>query len=289
MGNMTAKPSVVAIGAVLLSAAIAPSLRAATAVSALPVAQIVERNVAARGGLTAWRSVRTLSMSGTMDAGRVSADPQTLVDQSGVPGRPRKRLRPEASPAKPAEERIYRLPYLIEMKRPHKMRFELQVKNDTAVQMNDGSQGWKLRPYLGRKQLEPFDAQEMKLAATQQELDGPLVDYVAKGTQVRLEGVEKIDGHDAYRLALTLKTGEGMHVWVDSLTFLDVKFDQPRHYGGKERAVATYLRDFRNVQGLMIPFQLENEVAGVRGAQKIEVQQVAINPQLADSRFTKPL
>ena len=35
----------------------------------LTVNEIVEKNVAARGGLTAWRSLRTLEMKGKMDAG----------------------------------------------------------------------------------------------------------------------------------------------------------------------------------------------------------------------------
>jgi len=35
----------------------------------LTAAQIVDKNVAARGGLLAWRSVEALSMSGRLDAG----------------------------------------------------------------------------------------------------------------------------------------------------------------------------------------------------------------------------
>ena len=39
------------------------------ATTTLSAAQIVDKNVAARGGLSAWRSVQTMSESGKVDAG----------------------------------------------------------------------------------------------------------------------------------------------------------------------------------------------------------------------------
>jgi len=56
---------------ILLSLAIpiAISANVPEAPAQLSAAQIVERNVAARGGLQAWRAVQTMSYSGKMDAG----------------------------------------------------------------------------------------------------------------------------------------------------------------------------------------------------------------------------
>ena len=56
------------------------------------------------------------------------------------------------------------LPFVLEKKRPRKTRVELAFKNDTAVQVYDGVNGWKLRPYLGRKTVEPYSAEELKAA-----------------------------------------------------------------------------------------------------------------------------
>ena len=36
--------------------------------------------------------------------------------------------------------------------------------------------------------------------------DGYLVDYAAKGSKVDLDGMEKVEGHDAYKLKVTTKT-----------------------------------------------------------------------------------
>jgi len=91
------------------------------------------------------------------------------------------------------------------MKRPRKSRFEVDFAGKTAVQVYDGQHGWKLRPYLNRDDVEAFTADEAKSEASKADLEGPLVDYAAKGTQIALEGIEPVDGHNAYKLKLTLK------------------------------------------------------------------------------------
>jgi outer membrane lipoprotein-sorting protein len=57
---------------------------------------------------------------------------------------------------------------------------------------------------------------------------------------------------------------------------------------GRMHNVVVYQRDFRNVQGLMIPFVLETAVEGYRETHKVNIEKVEVNPKLADSLFTKP-
>jgi|SRR6516164_9300126 hypothetical protein len=84
-------------------------------VAKLTAAEIVEKNATARGGLTAWRNVQTLSMPGNMDA---------------------------------AGKSPVQLPVLFELKRPREVGIELESKRDTAVQVFDGTNAWKLRNSL---------------------------------------------------------------------------------------------------------------------------------------------
>ena len=113
----------------------------------------------------------------------------------------------------------------MELKRPRKMRFELQFNGQTAVQVFDGANGWKLRPFLNRRVVEPFTTEEMKAASLQPDLGGPLVDYAAKGTHIELAGMEKVEDRDTYKLKLTLKNGQAVHVWIDAQTFLESKIE----------------------------------------------------------------
>lgn len=175
------------------------------------------------------------------------------------------------------------------MKRPHKTRVEIEFANDIAVQVYHGANGWKLRPFLGRKDVESFPSEDLKAASIESDLDGPLVDYASKGSEVAFDGVEEVEGRDAYKLKLTMKDGQVRHLWVDSQTFLEVKIEGvPRRMDGKMHSVEIYYRDYRSVNGLMIPYVLETTVQGVKQSHKMTIESVLVNPKLDDSLFTAP-
>src|SRR5258708_33384004 len=67
------------------------------------------------------------------------------------------------------------LPFTLEFKRPLKTRLELEVNGQTAVQVYDGEQGWKLRPYLGKSGLDPYTPEELEKAAAEPGIDGLLI------------------------------------------------------------------------------------------------------------------
>jgi hypothetical protein len=165
----------------------------------LSAAEIVDKNVAARGGLQAWRAVQTMSMSGKLGAGGNQRATLRVPPPAGQ--KPGQRMTPVAQ--RPVEE--VQLPFVMELARPGKMRFELEFGGQTAIQVFDGANGWKLRPYLGRRVVEPYTTDEMKAASMQADLDGPLVDYAAMGTVIELDGMEKVEGRDTYKVKLTMK------------------------------------------------------------------------------------
>jgi len=261
-----------------------------SAQAGLSAAQIVDKNVAARGGLQAWRAVQTLSLQGKMGAGgnqRASL---------AVPAPHRKELA-NTLPSRPAEEA--QLPFLLEMNRARKMRLELQFKGQTAVQVYDGTNGWKFRPFLNRNDVEPYSKEELEIASHGLELDGPLVDYAAKGSRINLDGTEKVEGRDTYKIKITEKTGHTFHVWIDAHTFLEVKIEgQPRRLDGTEHPVEVYYRDYRNVDGLQMPFEMETRVLpvvrnslGLRDTpvppEKIIIDKVVVNPKIDENLFSK--
>jgi hypothetical protein len=237
----------------------APKAASATAAGpALPkltAAQVADKNAAARGGLAKWRAVNAIEMSGRLDAGG-------KVDTY--------------------------LPYTAQIKRPHKQRLSIKFAGQTAVQVFDGSKGWKLRPYLGRMDPEPFSAEELKKSA-EQDFEGALIDYAAKGSKLDLEGTEAVDGKATYRLRLTAKDGHVQHLWIDGTTFLEAKIEgHPRRLDGKMRQVETYPSDYRSVDGLMIPYVSETRVEGAHEGRKLTVEKVVLNPTLDDALFSKP-
>jgi len=222
----------------------------------LTAAEIVDKNVAARGGLSKWRAVQSMTLSGKMDAGG-------KVDTQ--------------------------LPYTAQMKRPNKQRLEIEFAGQTALQVFDGQRGWKLRPYLNRADPEPFSEDELSKTQEGQGFEGPLIDYAAKGNKVELEGTETVDGTATYRLKVTNKQGHASHIWIDGKTFLEAKIeDHPHRIDGKMRPVETYLSDYHSIDGVLIPYLSETRVQGVRATHKLTVEKVALNSKLDDALFGKP-
>jgi len=246
------------------------------AASKLSAATIVERNVAARGGLAGWQAVHTLSWSGKVEAG---GNNQRSMKAPGMPTPP---------PVKDPNAQV-QLPFAMEMKRGRQSRLEIVFNGQTAVQVYDGTNGWKVRPFLNRNDVETYTPEELKMAANAADLDGLLIDYAAKGTKIDVEGMEPVEGRQAYKLKVALKNNHVTNVWVDAQSFLEVKIEgAPRRLDGRLHTAAVFLRDYRKVDGLQIPFLIETNVQGVQRTEKIQIEKVVVNPRLDDSRFAKP-
>jgi hypothetical protein len=258
----------------------------------LTAQQIVEKHVAARGGLSAWRAVQAMSWSGKMDAGvgdSVARSKSWVAQTWGRRSGTSRTAEAAKGTAPKPEAKQVQLPFVMDVKRPGMSRVELEFAGKTAIQVFDGKNGWMMRPYLNRVNWEPFSAEQTQSQVGKWDVDGPLFDYAAKGTKVALEGVDKVDGQDCYRLKLTLKDGKVQHIWIDAHTFLDVKVEgAPRRMDGRMHTVYVYQRDFRPVQGMLVPFALETVVDGYPDTHKMVIEKVGLNPKLDDALFTKP-
>ena len=217
------------------------------------VDQLVARNVAARGGAEAWRAVSSLRLTGRMDVGK-----GMLV------------------------------PYVLEQKRPRKMRLEFVFDGETAVQCSDGKAGWKLAPFRGRTTPEPMTDKELREAADSADLYGLLFDHARRGHAVELLGREPVQGRDAFKLKVTLPGGAVRWVYLDAESGLEVKVDALRTLGGRDRRVETFYHDWQAAEGLLIPRRYETRTEGAKESHPLTVETVRVNPPLDDSRFAMP-
>ncbi len=270
-----------------------PATQGKAVAAKLSVKEIIDKYNAARGGLQAWRNVQSISLNGKMDAGYADSAARTAQYVSGAAMSSKAReqmIRKQIAEGKPPQRgKQVQLPFLLEMKRPNKLRVEIEFAGKTSVQVYDGENGWLLRPYLNRDDWEPFSPEQAQMQAAEPGIDGLLLDAGAKGTQVDLEGVEAVEGNAAYKLKLTRKAGEVRHVWIDAKTFLDVKIEgTPHRMDGRMRTVWVYQRDFRTVEGVKVPFELETAVDGYQDTHKMTIDKVALNPKLDDTAFVRP-
>ncbi len=222
----------------------------------LTASQIVEKNVAARGGLDAWRKIQSMVWVGHIEGAN-------------------------------ALER--RLPFALEMKRPNKTRFEVKAQGQTSVRMYDGTHGWNVHPAgHGKPVVQPYTPDELRFAREGQGIDGPLMDYQAKGIAVVLEGVDEIEGHKAYRLSVKLPSGNSHHVWIDAKTFLDIKYDRvSRNKSGQSGTVSVFYRNYQTIEGLQIPLVIETGAGTAQATERLVIDEVSLNLPLEDRMFAK--
>jgi hypothetical protein len=227
------------------------------AAAELSAAQIVARNVAARGGLEAWRKVESMVWTGHLESTHT----------------------PTPS-----------MPFLLDQKRPNKTRFELHAMGDHTVRVFDGAQGWVSHTGSdGRPNVKPYTPEEIRYARSERAIDAPLIDLAAQGSTAALAGVEKLEGRKVYHLSLSQGSGEREDVWVDAQTFLDVKVARMT-YGanGAPRIVPTLYRDFKPFDGLQIPVTIQIGDGTTGTPDRMQIDRVALNMGLDDRLFAKP-
>lgn len=244
----------VACGLAVSPARAAVQEAAAQAPVFLSAEQIADRSVEVRGGLPAWRKIETIIWAGHLESQR-----------SSVPS----------------------LPFRLEEKRPGKSRFEINEPSQRSLRVFNGSTGWKMKlAQDGHPEVKPFSPQEVRFARSAPGLEGPLVDFRAKGNAVELEGVEQLEGRKTYRIGVRLASGEHQTVWVDAESFLESRYDRTAYdASGPKGTVSLRFREYREVQGLALPSVIE--IGGAAGARpdRMLIERVALNPEIADREF----
>jgi outer membrane lipoprotein-sorting protein len=168
------------------------------------------------------------------------------------------------------------------------MRVEFTIQGMTGIQAYDGTTGWMVMPFMGKKDPEAMSGDMLKEVKDQADFDGPFIDYAKKGNKVELLGKEKVEGTDAYKIKLTQKDASETIVYIDAESFLEIKMEAKRKMQGQEIEGETILGNYKEVEGMLFPFSIENKAKGQPGGQTITIDKVELNPTLADSLFAMP-
>jgi outer membrane lipoprotein-sorting protein len=221
--------------------------------SAQTVEEVIAKNIAAQGGMARLKAIQSMRMTGDVVSGGMQAG------------------------------------FTQVFKRPVKMRLDISVQDLTLTQAYDGQNGWQLVPFTGKKSPEPMSADDLKQVQQSADFDGPLMDYKQKGNNIELAGKEKIEGTNAYHLIVTLKNGNIENMYLDADTFLEFKSVARTTNRGTAIDLETTVGDYKEVEGVMFPFSIEQHPVGSQGpGQKITVKKIELNVPLEDSIFKMP-
>ena len=172
--------------------------------------------------------------------------------------------------------------------RPDQMRMDFTIQGMTGTQAYDGSTGWMVMPFMGKKDPERMSEDMLKNMKDEADFDGPLVDYKAKGNKVELIGKEDMQGSPAYKLKLTTKNGTESNLYLDADSYLLIKTESKRKIQGQEVESETIMGDYKEVDGLTLPYSLEMHAKGRPGGQSITFEKYELNPKVDTAIFKMP-
>lgn len=236
--------------ALLLLPVLGASVGAAEQLSA---AEVVAHHLDARGGAERWAEVGSLELSGSYAAFSEKA-PFSLVRGRG--------------------DR-----YLL----------EFTLLGAPAVRARDAEGPWwrhsLLQPEVGRLTEGPYKTQ-----LERESIFGPaLLDSASRGWKVELLGGGHVDGRATVNLKVTLADGVEETWFLDAVTYLEVAVDSEvidHTQGPKPMRQRAFFDDFREVEGLVLPFRVDLEF-GSR-LEVMQVEQARPGPTLDNARFAPP-
>jgi len=215
--------------------------------------ELVNKNIEAKGGMDKIKAVKTRRMTGKIIGGGIVA----ATGQENM--------------------------------RPNLVREIFSLQGMTAVQAYDGSTGWQIQPFGGRKDPELMGEDDLRDLLIDSDFDGPLVDYQAKGTVIEYLGHDTVDGDDALRLKVMLKDGDIIYYYLDPDTFLEIRKETQEFIRGSVRESVSDLGSYKSIAGVMYPFSIASGPKNDPTSwQTVTVEKIEVNVPLDNYEFALP-
>lgn len=190
--------------------------------SAQTAEELVARNLQAKGGIEKIKAIRSLRTAGLLQgSGGFSAQYSTVAVA------------------------------------PNLYRKMISLQGMTDITAYDGSTGWHINPFQGRKDPELMGEDDLRGFTEEADLYGPLVDYQRKDNRVEYLGHDTVDGDDVYRLKVTLANGDIFYYYLDPDTYLEIRIESVQFIRGSVRENFQNLGCYKQVAGVYFPFSIE--------------------------------
>lgn len=227
-------------------------LSSASAAHAQTAADLIAKNIAARGGADRFAAITSMRITRTVGT------PFANVTVVMLRQRPNLLRIEQTPPNRPTTARIV----------------------TPAGAWDETPTGWVARPAAAAAEALDLDA----------DVDGFLVDYAAKGHRVEYAGLDTIGGKPAHHLTFTLKSGTERHVYLDPVTFLERRhtglFTLPNNT--KVKMILDFA-DWRDVNGVKFPFAIDEDRDAMGQTYAIYVESIEVNVPIDAAKFAPPV
>jgi len=181
--------------------------------------------------------------------------------------------------------------------KPNKSKIEFTFQGMSMVQPAfDGTTGWQTNfMTMKAEKMETEDSEMLKDEFG--DFPDPFLNYKAKGYVVAIDGTETVDGVECIKLKLTKKPVkiDGVEVENSTTYFFDKENFVPiitrstiKKGEGKGQISEAAFSDYQEVDGLMMPFSLEQRFDG-KAMATIVISKIETNVAIDDKIFEFPV
>ena len=221
--------------------------------------EVVDRCLTATGGRAALGKLKSRSMIGTITLSTPAGDIEGSVEiLNAAPNKSRSLIKADLS-AFGAGQLVF------------DQRF-------------DGNSGYVIDTLQGNHDITGNQLDNLRAGS----FPHPFLNYKAMGTTAQLSGKEKVGERDAYVVIFEPTSGSVVRQYIDAETYLPIqmvmKVDVPQL--GREVEQTTEFLDYREVDGIKLPFRLQ-ATSSVQNF-TITITKVEHNVPIDETLFSKP-
>lgn len=186
-------------------------------VKAQTAEEIIASHIAAIGGADAWKKVNSVKLEGTMQVqGATVAVTQTILHGKGN-------------------------------------RQDISVMGMNGYTIIAPTSGWSFMPFNGQTAPEALTAEDVAEAQTDLDVQGNLIDYAAKGHTIDYKGKDDVEGTEAFKIKVNLKSGKSETMFFDTKSYLLIRMISTQKANGKEAEVTTNFSNYEKLpEGILV-------------------------------------
>jgi outer membrane lipoprotein-sorting protein len=169
-------------------------------------------------------------------------------------------------------------------KKPDKVRTTITVQGMEIVTAYDGTKGWMINPLTGSSTPVEMPASDAAALKNQNNFTSQLT-TLFKENRLELLGDQNVNGKPAWKIKATMPTGDISNVYIDKGSFLQVKADTRVAQMGMEMDVETYMTDYTDFGGILMPKTITVYSNGTE-MMVMMIEKIEVNKPVDDKMFT---
>jgi len=164
-------------------------------------------------------------------------------------------------------------------------RNESDFGGQSMVQVITDKSGWSIMPFGGSSEPTAMSDEDYKSAADAIYAGDPLINYAVNSGKVELQGQEKINDVNAYKIKYTNKYGTEITFYVAPSTWYIIKSVKQGNMMGQPVTVTTTYSNYQKTDfGMLMPYTINVDTEQFQmkmTTNKVEVNK-DINPKIFD-------